>query len=111
MCVAACTAVVLGSVPVAQRGSALDDPYSFLRTQFGFDAEAVEKATRGDPVAIVLDTPIARELAVFGVVWIEAPVDRYIERYRDIERFEADASLRIKKLSHPPSLPILPASR
>ncbi len=104
MCVAACTAVVLGSAPVAQRGSALDDPYSFLRSQFGFDAEAVEKATRGDPVAIVLDTPIARELAVFGVVWIEAPVDRYIERYRDIERFEADASLRIKKLSHPPQL-------
>jgi hypothetical protein len=102
LCVAACTAVLLGSVLVAERSTALGDPYSFLRTHVGFDAKAVEKVRRGEPIAIGLDTPIARELAVFGVVWIEAPVERYIERYRDIERFEADASVRIKKLSEPP---------
>ena len=52
----------------------------------------------------MLDTTINREVAVFGVVWIDAPVDRYLERYRDIEQFEAAASLQIKKLAHPPAL-------
>ena len=104
LCCAICAPVLLGSALATQRSSVLRDPYFFLRTHVGFGADATERVRSGEAVATVLDTPINREIAVFGVVWIDAPVDRYLERYRDIEQFEAAASLQIKKLAHPPTL-------
>jgi hypothetical protein len=35
-----------------------------------------------------LDTPVREELAHVGVVYIDAPTERFIERFKDIERFE-----------------------
>jgi len=59
----------------------------------------------GAPVSKLLDADPSKEVAVFGAVWIDAPVERYLAAVHDIERFESGGSFRItKKLSSPPQL-------
>ena len=42
---------------------------------------------------------------MFGIVWIDAPIDFFVEKYKEIETFEAGSGvLQIKKLSEPPRL-------
>jgi hypothetical protein len=44
-------------------------------------------------------------VAVFGAVWIKAPVQRYVAAAKDIERFESGANFLVtKKISTPPKL-------
>jgi hypothetical protein len=49
-----------------------------------------ERRAIGEGKAVVksLDTPVRRELAHFGGVYIDAPADCFVERFDDIERFE-----------------------
>jgi hypothetical protein len=42
----------------------------------------------GKAVVKSLETPVRRELAHFGGVYIDAPAERFVERFDDIERFE-----------------------
>jgi len=59
----------------------------------------------GAPVTKLLDFDPSKEVAVFGAVWIDAPMSRYIEVVQDIENFERGGGFRVtKRLSTPPRL-------
>jgi hypothetical protein len=52
-----------------------------------------------------LDTPVRQELAHIGAVRINAPAERFLERFRDIERFERGPGIpQIGRFSAPPRL-------
>jgi len=56
----------------------------------------------GAPLAKNLDADPGKEVAVFGAIWIAAPVAAYVAAVRDIENFEKGASFRVtKKVSEP----------
>jgi hypothetical protein len=56
----------------------------------------------GQPVTKLLDSDPSKEVAVFGAVWVDAPMARYV---KDIEQFEKGENFRVtKKVSTPPRL-------
>ena len=56
-------------------------------------------------VAKVLETGVKEEVAVFGIVWIDAPMDDFVRWQRDIERLESGEAVEaVKKLGTPPTL-------
>jgi hypothetical protein len=60
---------------------------------------------KGQPVTQLLEADPSREVAVFGAVWVNAAVSRYIAAVRDIEQFEKGESfLETKRISSPPRL-------
>ena len=53
----------------------------------------------------MLEADPSREVAIFGAVWIAAPVDRYLAAVKDIEKFETGENfLATKRISSPPRL-------
>jgi len=85
--------------PAAQSVSFLND----LLRQQRFSAADFRTLDVGEAVVTSLDTPIRRELAHFGVVHINAPADRFVDRFRDIERFERGPGIpQIGRLGIPP---------
>jgi hypothetical protein len=59
----------------------------------------------GKPVTRLLDADPSQEVAVLGMVWVAAPIERYLTAVRDIEQFEKGQSFLItKKISSPPRL-------
>jgi hypothetical protein len=78
---------------------------TYLSRQVKLDAEMRTRLLAGQPVTKLLDADPSKEVAVFGAVWIGAPVDRYLAAVRDIERFETGDAFRVtKKVSTPPKL-------
>lgn len=58
---------------------------------------------QGQPVTKVLPTDPSREVAIFGAVWIDAPVEKYVRAVKDIEEFEKGPNFLItKRISDPP---------
>lgn len=55
----------------------------------------------GGPVTKLLDVDESKEVAVFGAIWINAPIRRYVEALEDIESFETGASFRVTKRISP----------
>jgi hypothetical protein len=59
----------------------------------------------GQPITQILDADPSQEVSVFGIVWVKAPVARYVTAIRDIEQFEKGENFRVtKKVSSPPRL-------
>jgi hypothetical protein len=59
----------------------------------------------GAPVVKLLPSDPAREVAVFGAVWINGAPGEYVRLVRDIEQFErGGAFLMTKRISDPPQL-------
>ena len=59
----------------------------------------------GEPVTKLLAADAANEVAVFGLVWIAAPMSAYIAAVKDIERLEKGPNFLVtKKISSPPRL-------
>lgn len=74
-----------------------------LLRQQRFSAADLRALDAGAAVVKSLDTPVRRELAHFGVVHIAAPPDRFVDRFRDIERFERGPGIpQIGRLGIPP---------
>jgi hypothetical protein len=68
-------------------------------------AEQLAQLDLGQVVTRLLDADPSREVAIFGAVWIKAPVDRYLAAVKDIERLESGDSFRLtKRISNPPRL-------
>jgi len=62
-----------------------------------------KRLTDGAAVTRLLDADASKEVAVFGAIWIAAPIARYIEAVNDIERLESGSGYRItKRLSSRP---------
>ena len=72
--------------PAAQAAAFVDD---LLRRKMRFSAADLRSLDAGAAVVKSLETPVRRELAHFGVVYIQTPPERLIELFRDIERFES----------------------
>jgi len=59
----------------------------------------------GRAVTKLLDADPAKEVAVFGALWIAAPMASYVAAARDIERLESgDNFIVTKKISDPPTI-------
>jgi hypothetical protein len=94
-------AALLCASPAARSDSFVD---SLLR-QRGFSAAELRARDRGEAVVKTLETPVRRELAHFGVVHIDAPAERFIARFADIERFERGPGIpQIGRFGVPPRL-------
>jgi len=56
----------------------------------------------GAPVARNIDADPSKEVAIFGAIWIAAPVAKYVAALQDIENFEKGEGFRAtKKISEP----------
>jgi hypothetical protein len=63
-----------------------------------------EALLAGSPLIKLLDADPAREIAVLGAVWVNAPPRRYVEQVKNIEQFERGGAFRVtKRISDPPS--------
>jgi hypothetical protein len=61
--------------------------------------------SEGGPVTKLLDGDKSKEVAVFGAIWIAAPIRRYIDAVMDIENFERGGAFKVtKRISSPPNL-------
>jgi len=59
----------------------------------------------GQPVTKLLEADPSKEVAVFGAVWVNAPIASYVAAVKDIERFESGGGFRVtKKISSPPRI-------
>ena len=90
----------------AQPGAALPPALdAYLTNSVKLDAEARAQLLAGSPVTKLLESDPSKEVAVFGAVWVNAPIERYLAAVADIERFESGPSFRVtKKVSSPPRL-------
>jgi hypothetical protein len=88
-----------GSAPLPSRLS------DFLTRQAGLTAIEQAPLLQGEPVTLVLEAAAPQEVAVFGAVWVKAPISRYVAAVQDIEQMERGGSFRItKRISSPPRL-------
>jgi hypothetical protein len=69
----------------------------YLARYVSLSAHERDRLVGGGPVAKLLDVDESREISVFGAIWIDAPIQRYVERLQDIERFESGAAFRITR--------------
>ena len=95
-----------GQSAAAQSGTQeFPQPRAFLTKNIGLSNDEIAAAAQGTVITQNLDTSVKDEMALFGIAWIEVPIDFYLEHYEDIEIFErGDAVQAIKKLSNPPQL-------
>jgi hypothetical protein len=78
---------------------------SYLKSDVKLTPQEQTKLLAGQPVTRLLDTDPAKEVAIFGAVWVKAPIARYIGAVKDIEEFEkGDNFLVTKRISSPPRL-------
>ena len=78
---------------------------TFLRDRLRLTPAQLTAVERGDAVAVDLPSSVDREIAVAGVVRIDAPAERLVALVGDIERFESGPGfLKTGKISDPPVL-------
>jgi len=78
---------------------------SYIRTAVKLTPEKQKQLLAGQPVTQLLDADPAKEVSVFGIVWIKAPVARYVAAVKDIEQFEKGGNFLVtKRISSPPRL-------
>jgi hypothetical protein len=99
--------VFLLVAPQAGKGQAPAFPVQVERLLANAHVTADERRQllAGMPVSRPLAADASKELAVFGALWINAPIDRYVQRLTDIEQFERGGRFKLtKKISAPPAL-------
>ncbi len=78
---------------------------AYFTTAVRLSAEERQRLMAGSPVTKMLDADQTREVAVFGAVWVSAPIGRYVEAVKDIEAFEKGGRFtQTKRISAPPRL-------
>ena len=85
---------------------------SYVTRHVKLTAEQRAQLAAGEPVTRLLDTDLDHEVAVFGAMWIKAPVAKYVTALKDIEQFEKGANfLATKRISDAPRLEDFAAMR
>lgn len=80
----------------------LDD---YLTRVVRITAEQRRALVNGAAVTKLLDADDNTEVAVFGAIWIGAPMQRYVDAITDIERFERGGAFKTtRRISTPPAL-------
>ena len=78
---------------------------AYLDKYVQLDAPARTRLLAGEPVTRLLESDASKEVSIFGAVWIDAPMARYVAAIKDIERFESGEAFRVtRKISTPPRL-------
>ena len=78
---------------------------SYIKGYVKLTAEEEKQLLAGEPVTRLLDTDPATEVSIFGAVWVNAPIARYVAAVRDIESFEKGGNFLVtKRISSPPRL-------
>jgi len=76
----------------------------------GFSTADLRAVQAGSATVKSVNTRVREELAHVGVVYVDAPIERFIERFRDIERFERGPGIpQIGRFGSPPRLEDLEA--
>jgi hypothetical protein len=78
---------------------------SYLTDDVKLSTDERQKLMKGEPLTKMLDADESKEVAVFGAVWISAPMRRYVEAVKDIETFERGNAFKVtKRITAPPRL-------
>jgi hypothetical protein len=78
---------------------------NLLTQKLRFSDADLRALDTGSAVIKSLDTPIREELAHVGAVYLDAPSGRFVERFRDIVRFESGPGIpQIGRFGSPPML-------
>ena len=110
----AIAAAMLSFALVSQGRSALPPQLQdYVSRHAKLTAAHQSQLLQGQPVTLVVDTTEpAREVAVFGAVWVKAPIARYLAAVKDIEQFEKGSNFLVtKRISNPPRLEDFAAMR
>jgi len=95
----------IGSLRAQGRPSLPAQFDSYIKAHVKLTADEYTQLLAGQPVTQLLDTDPAKEVAIFGAVWVNAPIARYVSAVKDIESFEkGDNFLVTKRISTPPRL-------
>jgi hypothetical protein len=94
-----------GTPAVAGAQSALPAALdSFLTAEAHATRADREALLTGSPLVKLLDADPAKEVAVFGAIWVNAPSASYVAQVKNIEQLERGGAFRTtKRLSDPPS--------
>src|SRR5262249_5451080 len=75
---------------------------SYVKSYVKLNPEEQKQLLAGQPVTKLLDTDPAKEVAIFGAVWVKAPIARYVAAVKDIEEFEKGSNFLVtKRISNP----------
>jgi len=78
---------------------------SYIKTYVKLTPEEQQQLLAGQPVTRLLETDPSKEVAIFGAVWIDAPIGRYIAAVKEIEQFEKGENFLVtKRISSLPRL-------
>jgi hypothetical protein len=106
--IAATAGLVIGESAAITSTRAAPPPHdllSYLDRYVKLPDEAKARLLAGEAVSVPLDSDPSSEIAVFGAVWIDAPMSRYLAAVRDIEHLESGSAFRVThKISQPPRL-------
>jgi hypothetical protein len=96
--------VLLGAACRANAQETPEGLTTFLKDRIGLSTKDLAEVKRGAVVAKVLRSE-PQEVAVFGIVRVNAPEDFFLERFRDIESYKKGTSVpQVKKFSTPPRI-------
>jgi hypothetical protein len=107
------SAVVMGTAATTRQATMLParlDDYiaNFVRPSASERRQILE----GRPVARLLPADPSKEVSVFGIVWIQSSIARYLELARNIEELESGKGFNItRRISSPPRLADFDAMR
>ena len=78
---------------------------SYLTLAVKLSTAERQRLIKGEPVTKMLEADATKEVAVFGAVWISAPIRRYVEAVENIETLERGGGFKVtKRISAPPRL-------
>src|SRR4029434_5524728 len=77
----------------------------YVRQYVELTPDSYQRLLRGEAVTKLLPGDASKEVAIFGAVWINAPISAYITAVKNIERLESGPNLLVtKKINNPPRL-------
>ena len=103
------TILLVGSTPI-ETFQNTSTPFpsrldGYFKNAVKLTPEEQKQLAAGQPVTKLLDGDKTKEVAVFGAIWINAPIRRYVDAVKDIEKFERGSKFNItKRISSPPRL-------
>jgi hypothetical protein len=78
---------------------------SYFTDAVGLSADERQRLVAGAPVTRMLAAEEGKEVAVFGAIWINAPVGRYVEAVKNIESLERGGGFKLtRRINAPPRL-------
>lgn len=78
--------LLLGALSIGQH-TPPPDMTTYLQNQIGLSQPELQALERGEVVTKLLETDEKPEVAVFGIMHLNVPVEFFIEQYRDVEAF------------------------